>query len=102
MKKFNVSKLATLILAAVVLTGCGGVNKMMKMASEVKHEVTPKVLELHGDSVSAAIKVTFPAKFFQKKATLTITPVFKYEGGETAFPSKSFQGESVQGSYNFV
>ncbi len=102
MKKFNVSKLATLILAAVVLTGCGGVNKMMKMASEVKHEVTPKVLELHGDSVSAAIKVTFPAKFFQKKATLTITPVFKYEGGETAFPSKSFQGESVQGNNEVV
>ncbi len=102
MKKVNASKLATFLLAALFLTSCGGAQKMLKMASEVQHEVTPKVLEMHGDSVAATVKVTFPAKYFQKKATLTITPVLKYDGGEAAFESLTLQGEDVQDNNQVV
>ncbi len=71
-------------------------SKMAKMANQVQFEVNPKVLEMHGDSVEVEIKVTFPPKFFIKQASLEITPVLTYEGGEKAFESKTIQGESVQ------
>ncbi len=102
MKKLSVSILASFVFAALLLTSCGGVQKMVKMASEVKYDVTPKVLEMHGDSVKATLKVTFPVKYFQKKATLEITPVLKYEGGETAFETLTLQGEDVQDNNQVV
>jgi hypothetical protein len=102
MKKINVNILASLFLAALLLTSCGGVQKMVKMASEVKYDVTPKVLEMHGDSVEATVKVVFPIKYFIKKAVLEITPVFKYEGGEVAFKTLTLQGEDVQANNQVV
>ncbi len=102
MKKLNVNILAVFATTALILSSCGGISKMPKMASEVKYDITPKVLEMHGDSVEATLKVTFPIKFFQKKATLTITPVFVYEGGEVTFKALTLQGESVQANNQVV
>ncbi|HAM98690.1 MAG TPA: hypothetical protein DCQ26_08755 [Marinilabiliales bacterium] len=102
MKKLNVNILASFVFAALVLASCGGLDKMVKMAPQVRYEVTPKVLEMHGDSVEATLKVTFPIKYFQKKVILEITPVLKYEGGEKAFKSLTLQGEAVQANNQVV
>lgn len=102
MKNLNVKILASFAFAALLLSSCGGLNKMVKMAAEVKYEVTPKVLEMHGDSVEATLKVTFPVKYFQKDAILEVTPVFKYEGGEQAFKSLILQGEEAQANNQVV
>ncbi len=88
--------LASLVLSTLILSSCGGLKKMVKMASEVKYDVVPKVLEMHGDSVALTLKVSFPTKYFQKKAILEITPVLKGEGKETAFKPLILQGEDVQ------
>jgi tetratricopeptide (TPR) repeat protein len=85
-----------LILAAAFMASCSGLNKMKKDASDIKYEVTPKVLEAHGGMVNITIKGTFPEKYFNKKATLTVTPVLTYSGGETAFDKvQVLQGEKV-------
>jgi len=95
MKKFR--SYFILILAAAVMTGCSGLNKMKKDSNLVKYEVTPKVLETHGGMVDVTIKGTFPQKYFDKKTTLEVTPVLTYTGGETAFEKVMvLQGESVQ------
>ena len=94
--------LASFVVATLILSSCGGLNKMVKMSPDVKYEVNPKVLELHGDSVEVTVKVTFPTKYFQKKAILEMTPVLKYEGGEKAFKSLTLQGESVQANNQVV
>jgi len=83
MKKFR--SFFILILAATLMTGCSGLNKMKKNASQIKYDVTPKVLEAHAGMVTVTIKGTFPSNYFDKKTTLTATPVLKYEGGEIAF-----------------
>jgi tetratricopeptide (TPR) repeat protein len=94
MKKFR--SYFILILAAVMMSSCSGLNKMKKNSGLIKYEVTPKVLEAHAGSVNVTIKGTFPEKYFDKKATLTATPVLTYEGGETAFENAQvLQGESV-------
>jgi len=85
-----------LILAAAVLSGCSGLNKMKKEAGDIKYEVTPKILEAHNGMVNVTIKGTFPEKYFSKKATLAVTPVLTYAGGETAFDKvQVLQGEKV-------
>lgn len=102
MKKLKVNILLSFVLAALLFTSCGGVKNMVKMADQVRYDVTPKVLEMHGDSVVMTAKVTFPTKYFQKKATLKFTPVLKYDGGETAFETFTLQGEDVQDNNQVV
>jgi tetratricopeptide (TPR) repeat protein len=85
-----------LILAAAVMTGCSGLNKMKKNSGLIEYEVTPKVLETHAGLVNVTIKGVFPEKYFDKKTTLTATPVLTYAGGETPFEKvQVLQGESV-------
>jgi len=92
-----------LILAAAVMTGCSGLNKMKKNSNLVKYEVTPKVLETHAGTVTITVKGTFPAKYFDKKTTVTATPVLTYTGGETAFDKvQVLQGEKVQANNKVI
>jgi tetratricopeptide (TPR) repeat protein len=92
-----------LVLAAVFLGSCSGLNKMKKEAGDIKYEVTPKVLEAHGGMVDLTIKGSFPEKYFNKKATLEVTPVLTYEGGETPFDKvQVLQGEKVQANNKVI
>jgi tetratricopeptide (TPR) repeat protein len=92
-----------LILAAVVMTSCSGLNKMKKNSNLVKYEVTPKVLETHAGMVTVTVKGTFPPKYFDKKTTVTATPVLTYTGGETAFDKvQVLQGEKVQANNKVI
>jgi tetratricopeptide (TPR) repeat protein len=100
MKKFR--NYLILILAAVVMSGCSGLNKMKKNADLVKYEVIPAVLQTDAGIVPVAIKGVFPEKYFDKKTTLTATPVLTYDGGETSFASVKVQGESVQANYTVI
>lgn len=100
MKKFNF--LALITIAAIALSSCSGLNKMKDKAADVSYKVTPEVLEAHGDKVALKIDAKYPAKYFNKKATLTATPVLTYAGGETAFASKVLQGESVEANNQVV
>jgi tetratricopeptide (TPR) repeat protein len=101
MKKFR--SYFILILAAIVMSSCSGLNKMKKNSNLVKYEVTPKVLETHAGMVTVTIKGTFPAKYFDKKTTVTATPVLTYTGGETAFDkAQVLQGEKVQANNKVI
>ncbi|MCT4616260.1 MAG: hypothetical protein N4A49_15485 [Marinifilaceae bacterium] len=102
MKRLKVLAISCLSLAIFILAGCGGISKMQKEISKVNWQVTPEVLEAHAGMVEITIKANIPEKFFHKSVIVTATPVLKYEGGETAFPSKVFQGEKVQGNNTVV
>jgi tetratricopeptide (TPR) repeat protein len=101
MKKFR--SYFILFLAAIVMSSCSGLNKMKKNSNLVKYEVTPKVLQTDAGVVTVTIKGTFPAKYFDKKTTVTATPVLTYAGGETAFDKvQVVQGESVQANNKVI
>ncbi|MGI6339028.1 MAG: tetratricopeptide repeat protein [Bacteroidales bacterium] len=92
-----------LFIAAAVMTGCSGLNKMKTDAGDIRYEVTPKVLEAHGGLVNVTIKGTFPQKYFNKKATLELTPVLTYAGGETVFDKvQVLQGEKVMANNKVI
>ncbi len=92
MKK--ISLLLTL-MAAILLSSCS--SKMKEMKQEF-FTVTPEVLEVAGNEIPVTIDGKFPAKFFNKKSVLTVTPVLKYNGGEAVAESSTFQGENVRGN----
>ena len=79
---------------ALVLTGC---SKMGNLTSK-DFRVTPTPLTEQGGEVPAQMTVTFPQKFMKKKAQVTMTPVLRYQGGEVAGQSVTFQGEKVEGN----
>ncbi len=79
---------------ALVLTGC---SKMGNLTSK-DFRVTPTPLTERGGEVPAQMTVTFPQKFMKKKAQVTMTPVLRYQGGEVAGQSVTFQGEKVEGN----
>ncbi len=101
MKKFK--SYFILILAATLMTSCSGLNKMKKNSNLIKYEVTPKILEAHAGMVTVTIKGTFPESYFDKKTTVTATPVLTYAGGEIAFEKvQVLQGESVQANNKVI
>ncbi|HZK04071.1 MAG TPA: hypothetical protein VFC94_06685 [Bacteroidaceae bacterium] len=64
--------------------------------------VTPQILEAVNGKVPATINGTFPAKYFHKKAVLTVTPVLQWEGGSVKGESITLQGESIEGNNQVV
>lgn len=67
-------------MAGIFLFGCAKFN-----LDQVKYEVKPSPLELHGDSVKWSVTASYPEKLVPKKADITITPVLKYQGGKKVF-----------------
>lgn len=59
-------------------------------------------MEAIGGKVPVTINATIPAKWFNKKATVTITPVIRYAGGEAWGTSYTYQGEKVQGNNQVI
>jgi Flp pilus assembly protein TadD len=89
--------LHSLILVVLVglFTACSGGLK--PLASDyIKAE--PQPLELIAGKVPVTINATFPKKWFNKKATVVVTPVLRYEGGEAWGTSYTYQGEKVAGN----
>jgi len=96
-KKILLSLLA--IAAIIALPGCSG--KLTPLADQyIKAE--PQPLEAIGGKVPVTINATFPAKWFNKNATVTVTPVLRYATGETWGTSYSFQGEKVKANNQVI
>jgi len=102
MKRTKFSFLAIFALVAIILSGCGGVDKMKELPEGTSFKVTPNPLEVHGDIVQGTIEGTFPAKYFNKKAMLEITPVLVYQGGELPLPVKVLQGQDVEANNQVI
>ncbi|MCD7936537.1 MAG: hypothetical protein LUG98_06725 [Tannerellaceae bacterium] len=86
------------MVAVVTLSSCGGLKPLD--TNLVKAE--PQPLEAIGGQVPVTINATFPAKWFNKKAVVTITPVLRYEGGEAWGTAYTYQGEKVRGNNQVI
>lgn len=92
----NLSGILIIAIIAFVISGCGGLGKMVKNAGTIEYSVTPEILEMHADSVAVGISGKFPEKYFNKKAVVVVKPVLKWNGGEKALKEVTLQGESVE------
>lgn len=64
--------------------------------------VNPNPLEVKAGKVEGTITANFPEKYFTKNATVEVTPVLRYEGGEALSQSYTFQGEKAKGNNETV
>ena len=90
---------AAMIVAAA---SCASIEKMAKMAENVKVTCEPGVLEVVDCSIDPVVSVTYPADYFHPKAILEVTPVIVYEGGEAKMAPIIYQGEKVKDNYKAV
>jgi len=84
-----------LLVVAAVFSACSSGLKPLA-ANYVKSD--PQPLEMVAGKVPVTINATFPPKWFNKNATLTVTPVLRYDGGEAWGTTYTFQGEKVAGN----
>ncbi|MDR0833232.1 MAG: hypothetical protein LBN93_03470 [Candidatus Symbiothrix sp.] len=83
------------VLAVGLFTSCK--TKLNPLTSQnIKAE--PQPLEMVAGKVPVTINATFPQKWFNKKLTLVVTPVLRYDGGEATGTSYTYQGEKVVGN----
>ena len=83
------------LLCLMALVGCD--NEMAPLAADY-FKVHPSPLEAKGGMVTATVTGTFPEKYFDKNAVVTVTPYMVYAEGETAGAPFTYQGEKVQGN----
>lgn len=92
--------LATLVLLSA---SCAKSRlEQMQLAKDVVINCNPEVLEIKGGQIPATITVTCPKDYFHPKATMDVTPVLVYEGGEIAAPVLHYQGEKVKDNYKVI
>ena len=88
-----------LLAAILAFSSCS--NKLKPLAEQyIKAE--PQPLEAIGGKVPVTINATFPEKWFNKKAVVTVTPVLRYEGGEAWGTAYTYQGEKVKGNNQVI
>jgi len=86
---------AVSMVLALVFSSC---SKDLTALDPSLFKCNPNPLEVKGGKVDATITSTFPEKYFNKQATLTVTPVLKFNGKEVKGKSVNFQGEKVVGN----
>ena len=94
MKHSSKLYLSVALASGVLLTSC---NKLGELSAD-NFTVTPSPLEVVAGQVPVTINGRFPEKYMKRKAVVTVTPVLRYEGGETAGQPATFQGEKIQGN----
>ena len=94
-----------LLLIAVFcfgLASCNQAQKMIDAADQITIKCNPEVLEVIDGKIDATVSVTFPPEYFLPKATLEVTPVLLYVGGEAVGKPFVYQGEKVTDNYKTV
>ena len=90
-KKLYLPLVALMVLA---LSSCG---KMGELSSDY-FTTNPEVLEAVAGKVPVTINGKFPEGYFKKNATVEVTPVLRWNGGEAKGQPALFQGEKVEGN----
>lgn len=99
----NIFRLIGLCAMVVAAASCGRSRaEQMKLAENILIDCDPEILALVGDKIPANLTVTYPAGYFHPKATLDVTPVLVYAGGEQVGPTFNYQGEKVLDNYQVV
>lgn len=83
-------------LAMAVIFALASCSGKLKPLSTDYIKADPQPLEVVGGQVPVTINIAYPAKWFNKNAVVTITPVLRYATGETWGTAYTYQGEKVR------
>ena len=86
---------AVSLVLALVFSSC---SKDLTALDPSLFKCNPNPLEVKGGKVDATITGTFPVKYFDKNAIVTVTPILKFAGKELKGTPVKFQGEKIVGN----
>lgn len=98
MTKRIILSVTTLAVVSLLASSCA---KLKPLQAQYVN-VDPQPLELTAGKVPAQVNISFPKKWFAKKAQVSIIPVLRYQGGEMAAAPVTYQGEKVRGNATVV
>ena len=101
MKKL-VSNILLIAVVCFSMASCNQVQKMIDAADSIVINCDPEVLESVAGNIDATVSVTFPPEYFLPKATLEVTPVMLYIGGEAVGKTFTYQGEKITDNFKTV
>ena len=84
-------------LVALMVLAFSSCSKMGELSSEY-FTTNPEVLEAVAGKVPVTINGKFPEKYLKKNASVEVTPVLRWNGGEAKGQPAVFQGEKVEGN----
>ncbi len=95
MKTFQIK----LFLAAFALTAffssCNSLKSMKTKSNTISYEAKPSPLEVRGDSIDVLVTGKIPAKYFDKKTSISLNPSINYNGTATKLKPAFIKGELV-------
>ena len=97
-----VSNILLIAVFCFSLASCNQAQKMIDGAEQIVIKCNPEVLEVVAGNIDANVSVTFPPEYFLPKATLEVTPVLLYVGGEEVGKPFVYQGEKVTDNFKTV
>ena len=97
MKK--IVNLCLILAVGVMASSCNCFKKMAKNVDDVIVTCNPEVLTLKGNNIITDVTVSFPEKYYNKKAVAKVTPVLEFEGGSIVGTPQYFQGSKVKDNY---
>ena len=94
----------TAFAALVLLSASCAKSRLeqMQMAKDVVISCNPELLEITAGKIPATVTVTCPKGYFHPKATMDVTPVLVWEGGEQAGKLLQYQGDKVKDNFKVV
>ncbi len=100
MKRFLT--LTTLVVLVMATFSCANYQKMVKNADLVKAESSPEILECVNNQINSNYTITFPKKYFLKKAILKVTPTMVFDNSKIEYNDLWLQGEKVTDNNHVV
>lgn len=95
-------RLSYAALATLVAVGLAGCSKKQGNFESRFFTTVPTPVESVGESVPATVNGSLPAKFIQKNAKVTATPVLQWADGQAAGQPVIIQGENVRANGQMV
>ena len=84
-------------LVALMLLALSSCGKMGELSSDY-FTTNPEILEAIAGKVPVTINGKFPEKYMKKNAIVEVTPVIRWNGGESKGQPAIFQGEKIEGN----
>ena len=91
-------------LTAIITIICCSCSNSLKTLTKENFVVTPQILEVKGEQVPATIYGKIPAKWMNKKAVITMTPILvsSLDQSQQRGESTTLQGENVIANHQIV
>ena len=81
-----------MLLSIIALSGCGGLGKMVKLASQQNLQATPSPLEVHADTVRFEMSANLPIKMMKSGFTYQLNTNYEYGTQSRALEAFTFKG----------